>query len=320
MSNASETSDYGSPTAANPVRPPWFGPALLVVAIVCFSLHNNLATLSYKYGVDVSTVLVGRTYLILIALGVIFGATGTTPRLRGKVFWAAMLLSVSYTAQSFTLLKSFSLMPISLAILIFYLFPIFVALLAAIFGDERLTIIKIGGAIVAFAGLALALNIGESMGTLSTFGLLMAFLSAVFLALNIFGSARLMRSASSFAVTFNMLALAGIAFTVLMISEGGPHLPTNLTGYIVYIAAITTSPVALISFYSALPFTGGPRAAMIMNGEPPLTIMIAFLLLGERLAPIQGLGALLVIGAIFYVTTTEARRAKRATAKAAARR
>jgi len=303
-----------APTGRSPLgssRPVWFGPALLVVAIICFSLHNNLATLSYRYGVDVATVLVGRTYLILLALGIIFGVTQTSPILRGRVFWGAVLLSMSYTAQSFTLLKSFSLLPLSLAILIFYLFPIFVALLAAMFGDERLTLIKIAGALVAFGGLALALNIGSSLGDLSPFGLLMAFLSAVFLALNIFGSARLMRKASSFSVTFNMLGWAGICFTVLMIVDGGPKFPSSLEGMLVYLAAIVTSPIALISFYGALPYTGGPKAAMIMNGEPPLTIMVAFLLLGERLAPIQGVGALLVIGAIFYVSMTEARRARR---------
>ena len=61
-------------------RPVWFGPAILVIAIICFSLHNNLATLSYRYGVDVATVLVGRTYLILLALFMAFAIYYLTGR------------------------------------------------------------------------------------------------------------------------------------------------------------------------------------------------------------------------------------------------
>jgi drug/metabolite transporter (DMT)-like permease len=42
------------------------------------------------------------------------------------------------------------------------------------------------------------------------------------------------------------------------------------------------------------------RSAAISNLEPLITIIIAFLLLGERLTPSQMLGGSLIIGALFF--------------------
>ena len=44
---------------------------------------------------------------------------------------------------------------------------------------------------------------------------------------------------------------------------------------------------------------GATRVAVVMNVEPLASIVLTFLILGERLGPMQIVGALLVVAAIF---------------------
>jgi drug/metabolite transporter (DMT)-like permease len=46
---------------------------------------------------------------------------------------------------------------------------------------------------------------------------------------------------------------------------------------------------------------GAQRVAMFMNSEPVLTVVLAVIILGETLTPVQFLGGLLVVGAIVLV-------------------
>jgi drug/metabolite transporter (DMT)-like permease len=58
--------------------------------------------------------------------------------------------------------------------------------------------------------------------------------------------------------------------------------------------------IALTALYATIARLGSVRSAAISNLEPLITIIIAFLLLGERLTPSQMLGGSLIIGALFF--------------------
>ncbi len=60
------------------------------------------------------------------------------------------LLSVVYT---FALLKSIELLPVSIAFLIFYFFPILTAFILAAFGAARFTTRTVVSTFIVFAGL-----------------------------------------------------------------------------------------------------------------------------------------------------------------------
>jgi len=294
---ATEPAGRGEPTAMHR----WGGFALLVVASIAFSFHNVLAKLSYTHGATVYSVLGGRAVLIVAALLLFFALTGQSMRVGRDAGWKLVVLGLFYTLTAFSILASFRTMDVSLAILIFYLFPIMVAFLAAALGHEQLRPIVFAGAIVAFAGLALALQVWEAAPDLT--GLSLAVFAAVTLAINIVGSARLMRQTRGLVVTFHMMWVSGIVFILAVVFwEGRLALPETTEGLVIYGATLLASPIALISFYLALEFVGGTRSSMLMNSEPVITILIAYFLLGEILGPVQLAGAGLVILAIVVVT------------------
>lgn len=300
--------DDDGPTPEGAERPGvmgrWGGLLLIIVAALAFSIHNTTATRSYEHGPTVLTMLASRSWLGIVALGALLWLRRMPVTLSRRHFWGVMALSALFTCQSYFLLASFVHMQVSLAILVFYLFPILVILIAAAIGDERLTVLKIGGAVVAFGGLAVALDIG---GGPDVAGVLLAFGAAVCLSLNIVGGARMMKAIPGLVVTLYMMATAVVVLTTAVVLDGGPYLPSTTEGWAWYTIAVVASPIALICFYSALAFTGGPKAAMTMNAEPIFTTIAAVLILGEVLGPLQIVGGVLVIGAIFTVTFLGAR-------------
>lgn len=282
----------------------WGGVLLILLAAFSFSVHNTTATASYAHGVDVLTMLASRGWLGIIALAVVVWLRRMPLALSRRRFWWVMALSALFTLQSYFLLASFVHLQVSLAILVFYLFPILVILITAAVGDERLTPLKIGGALVAFGGLAIALDIG---GSPDIVGVLLAFGAGLCLSLNIVGGARIMKSIPGLVVTLYMMGTAVIVLTIAVAANGGPQLPNSSEGWGWFAVAAITSPIAIIAFYGALEFTGGPKAAMTMNAEPIFTSIAAVIILGEVLGPLQLVGGALVIGAIFTVTFLGAR-------------
>lgn len=282
----------------------WGGLAVILFSALAFSIHNTTAVATYAHGVDVLTMLAARSWLGFFALGLFLTLRRMPVILSRKRFYGVMVLSVLFCLQSYFLLASFVYLQVSLAILVFYLFPILVILMTAAIGDERLTPLKTAGAVAAFGGLALALDIG---GNPNLVGVLLAFGSAICLALNIVGGARMMKTTPGLVVTIYMMATATVVLSIATLAFGGPKLPTSGEGWSWFVAAAITSPLALISFYYALEFTGGPRAAMTMNAEPVMTTIAAVLILNEVLLPKQLVGGGIVVGTILIVTFFSAR-------------
>ncbi len=278
----------------------WGGLALLGVAVVAFGFQNNLSKLSYGYGVSVLTLLSLRTWIAVLALLIWLVAVKRTPFMPRRTWPQLVWVSLLFAGGAFALLSAIQLIPVSLAILAFYIFPFLVGLIGAALGYEKLSAVTVGALVVAFAGLALALDVdvGGELG----YGLAAAGGAALGMAFNIIGSGRLMRSTPGPVVTFNMMAIAGVVLTVATVADGGLFLPHGGTGWAVFVGATILAPISLVSIYLALEFVSGTRASMIMNGEPVLTVLFAVLLFGEAFTAVQTVGAVLVVGAILVVT------------------
>jgi drug/metabolite transporter (DMT)-like permease len=283
-------------TPADPRRRVLFGVALLLVSALMFSLHNTLTRLAYDEGVAPTTVNAARTWTVLLLFVLAFGRTGAWPRVPRAAWLAFAITAVCYCLHNPLLLIAFKFVPVSLAVLVMYVFPLLVAFMAAGIGLERLRPSTLAAAAVAFAGVALVLEVGGA--AYDWRGLALAAVSAVALAGNVVGAAQLNRHMKPLAVPFALSILGAVVFGALMLADGGPTLPSGARGWAIFMAATLTSPAALIAFYLALPLAGAPRSALLMNVEPIATVLLAAWLLGETLSVMQGFGAALIVGSI----------------------
>lgn len=273
-----------------------FGVALLLLSALMFSLHNTLARLAYDEGVAPTTINVARTWTVLLLFVLAFGRRGEWPRVPRAAWLAFGITAACYCLHNPLLLIAFKFIPVSLAVLVIYMFPLLVAFMAAAAGQERLRPSTLAAAAVAFAGVALVLEVGAA--DYDWRGVVLAAVSAVALAANVVGAAQLNRHMKALAVPFALSMLGAVVFGGLMLADGGPTLPSSARGWMIFVATTLTSPAALIAFYVALPFAGAPRSALLMNVEPIATVLLAAWLIGETLSMLQGFGAALIVGGL----------------------
>ncbi|MXY39065.1 MAG: DMT family transporter [Rhodospirillaceae bacterium] len=276
------------------------GYLLILIATILFGANNNLAKESYRHGVSVDTVLVGRSWFLVPLLCLWFAARRSWPAIpRGMAGWL-VLGAILFSLNGWALLSAFDRMSVSLSILVFYLFPFLVGLLAAALRIEPLHPAMLVGLVVAFIGLFLALDVE---GELQPMGVALSVASALAISGNILVSGKLMRHGMSpVAVAFWMVLGSSIAYGGSLVASGGFHWPNSTTGWAAFSGTIVFICVAFVMFYSALNFLRESRTALVMNLEPVFTIVMAVFLFGEAFGATQWLGAALVVLAIVGVT------------------
>jgi drug/metabolite transporter (DMT)-like permease len=84
-------------------------------------------------------------------------------------------------------------------------------------------------------------------------------------------------------------------------AQGGMHLPTAPAGWWGLAALTFLYGTAFTILFTVLPKLGVAGNSAIMNVEPVFALVLAWLILGQSIAPIQVAGALLVVGAVMLL-------------------
>src|SRR5262249_8445232 len=138
--------------------------ALLIGAVMLiatgFATGSILARLSYDSGVTPLTVNTTRSIAAALMLAVVLRVQGVRLVPPRGARAPALGLGLIMAAYSYGLFVAIGLMPVALAIVVFYTWPFMVGLGAWWLGQERLTWLWPVTALVAFAGLAIALDVG----------------------------------------------------------------------------------------------------------------------------------------------------------------
>jgi drug/metabolite transporter (DMT)-like permease len=278
----------------------WAGIALALVAAVAFALSNTLARLAYHSGSDPLTVAAFRFVLPTIALVVWLRLSSVPFGLPARDGWIAAGLGVVTAIYTWALLSAIGAIPLALAILVFYLFPLVASVILAIFGWEKLGWRTIAAIVLAFAGLALALD--PHGGKFSIEGVAMAFVAAVGLGVVIAASSRVLGAGDSRPVTLRLAAIAGVLLIAFCAAHGEFLLPRTGLGWVGLVGTSAFYGFALIAFFIAVSMIGPVRASLLSYAEPVVTAVLGFSLLGEALMPIQIAGISLVIAALMGAT------------------
>lgn len=275
------------------------GGALVVMVALAFTTSTILARLAYQAGSDAVTVLALRYTVVALLLYFYF-------RLRGQAAWLprplgrrAIGVGLLVATYAFGYLGAVQYIPVSLAVLIFYTYPLLTGIGARLFEREALSPGKLVALALGLLGVALAVEV--SLTGLDWRGLGLAVLGAVGIAASIIASQRAMRSTGSLGVTFYVNLVAASVYLAVGLLRGGFALPVTEAGWHALVAMPLFFLVGIIGFFAAVSLIGGVKTATVMNVEPVFTVLAAVLVLGEHLAPLQLLGAALVVLAIFLV-------------------
>jgi drug/metabolite transporter (DMT)-like permease len=108
-----------------------------------------------------------------------------------------------------------------------------------------------------------------------------------------------------------MQATALAVFVAACVATGAVHFPKTLPGWSGLAAVGPFYAFALIGLFAATARLGPARVGFFMNFEPVAAVLLAALILGQTLAPVQLAGAALVTGALFLFRSGRASPSRR---------
>ena len=278
---------------------------LLLIALLMGANHVG-ARIAFNNGVDVATAVTVRSFitagvvtLLLLVQGVRVNLTA-----RHKRFLPAIGLLVG--VQSLCLYSAVARLPVALALLAFNTYPLWTAFWDwAIYRrtPERAVLIAMP---VTLFGLALALDVLGAASGLGAAGQWSRIGVGVAFALTAgatFGLALVFTQHGAGDLdgrvrTVSTMTIVGLFALVGVAVQGGFHLPQAPAGWWGLAALTLLYGTGFTIMFTVLPKLGVVGNSAIMNVEPVFALVLAWLILGQSIAPVQLVGALLVVGTV----------------------
>jgi drug/metabolite transporter (DMT)-like permease len=278
---------------------------LLLIALMMGANHVA-ARIAFNNGVDVATAVVFRsivTALVVIAIVLVQRVPiRFTARNKRYLLPIGLLIAV----QSLCLYSSVARLPVALALLAFNTYPIWTAFWSAVVyrkPPERGMLVSMP---IILVGLALALDVfgaASGLGATGQWARIGAGVAFALAAAGTFGLALVLTQHEAGDVdgrvrTATTMLVAGAVALGTVALQGGFHLPTAPAGWGGLAALTFLYGTAFTIMFTVLPRLGVVGNSAIMNVEPVFALVLAWMILGQSIAPIQVAGALLVVGAV----------------------
>lgn len=205
--------------------------------------------------------------------------------------------ALGYSSMSALFLLSASRIPASLSVMLLYLYPAFVTICTVLLKQEIYSAQKGYALVITMLGLVFVL--GNSFGNIDPLGIFCGLgASVVYTAYIVMGS-RLIRSLDPIKSTFHIMLGSTCAFALAGLLTGNVTARLTPKVWLAIAAIILVSTVcAVLFFWMGVKLVGASKASIISTVEPPVTVLLAWLILGERLTPIQLLGGILILAGV----------------------
>jgi probable blue pigment (indigoidine) exporter len=275
-----------------------------IVAALSFSGVDILVKVVFASGMDVTTMVALRGLIVLPVMYVWLHMRPPLFRHSRRQRWIAWGIGLLFAGTQYGLFMAISLLPVSIAILAYFAYPLLTGIGGGITGVDRLSGPALLTAIAAFLGLSLML--GAEFQNLSGTGIVWALIAAALRTVSLLMTRAYLHGTDARVTTWYSMVPSTLLFVVVLIVAGEWHVPHSAVGWSAFVASGIFSTLSQLLVYVSTNRVGPFRTAFIMNLEPLVTTLLSLVLLQEMLTPTQSLGAmvmLLSLGAFQLVRT-----------------
>ena len=275
------------------------GNAVAFASAITFATGITLVALIYEDGANVHAVNLSRVLAFAAVMALTLGIARISPALPPRAVLQCVLVGLLFCGELYGLLASIRYIPVGLAMLIMYTYPLLVAAAGWLTGTESFTLDRLLAILAAFAGLALALHTPDS--ELDWRGVAWAVFTAVSFSAVLIVSERTMRGIDRRILMLYLTSTAAVIVGVVSLTVVSLEWPRTDQGWTLLAASTGLYVLATTLLFAAVKMIGPLRTAIIDNSAPVWAIVLAALLLGERLNMVQLFGGALVISAVVLV-------------------
>jgi drug/metabolite transporter (DMT)-like permease len=270
--------------------------ALTLAVAASFASGSSLAPIAYAAGSNPLAVNAVRASVAATVLAILLSLRGIPLALPPRERSITLALGIVNAVYSYALYAALIYVPVAMAVLIFYTYPLWTALVAWVTRSEVPTRRGVVAVVLGIIGVGLVVGTPATVPDWRGVGLALgaAFAFTFLLTVN----ARILRGRDSRPVTLHILVSAcAIYFLAALLLREFP-LPASAPGWSAFSAISLFYTFAIIGLFVAVGALGPVRTALSMNFEPVASVVLSWIILGQRLSPGQILGAAFVIAAI----------------------
>ncbi len=288
---------------------PRLGVALLMLLATMFAANHIAARVAFDHGASVPAAVAvrsGVTALVMVALLRLNAISLALPRATlGRGLGIGVLVAV----QSFCLYSAVAVIPVALALLAFNTFPLLLVLLTWATGGERPSARALVAMPVALIGLVLALDI---VGTLEAIagrwaqigiGVGWALGASTTFAGVLFLTMRHLKEVDGRVRTLLTMGATALVVLAAGAATSSLALPTDGTGWVGLVLLTLLYGTAITAIFTVVPRLGAASNTAALNFEPIAALFLGWAILNQGVAPRQLVGALVVVGAIVFLST-----------------
>ncbi|WP_415164928.1 EamA family transporter [Ottowia sp.] len=293
----------------SPTRAPGLGFFALLLIALLMAANHVAARLAFNDGVSVPTAVTVRSASTALVVGLLLLAQGVPLALNARQRKALPAIGALVAVQSLCLYSAVARLPVALALLVFNSFPLTTALWARVLYRHRPERAVLLAMPVILFGLVLALDVLGAASGLGAAGQWRRIGAGVAFALGaslVFGLALVLTQHEAGGLdgrvrTFGTMSMVGVLAAAGALATGGFAWPAGSTGWWGLALLTLLYGTGITILFTVLPRLGVVGNSAIMNVEPVFALVLAWAVLGQAIAPVQVLGALLVVGAVIWL-------------------
>jgi len=287
------------------------GAVMYLVAAFLFALNGSVAKAQIEAGLSAAQVTEIRTLgcavLLLIFLAITKPASLRVHR--SEIPFLLLFGVLAYAMTPFLFFLSVELLPVAIAALLAFLAPVLVALWLRFVKKEPVGKGIWVALVLVVGGLLLVSQVWSGM-TLSPLGVFYGLLTAAALAAYLLLGEEGARRRDVMSLAFWGFAIATVTWSILapwwafpwdLLSTTTSMFDGAVTGIPVWslvVLMIVISVVPFVLVLMSLQRIGAQRGGILGTTEPVWAALIAFVLLGEIITPVQGLGGIIVLAGV----------------------
>lgn len=271
------------------------GVILAIISAICYGMNPLGALFLYEEGLNVNSVIFYRFIFASILLAIFMLIKKDSFNLKFKEIILLALLGLLFGISAISLFNSFLYMDAGLASTVLFIYPIFVAIIMALFFKEKNSIITILSIVFAFLGVVL---LYESDGAnVSNFGIFLVIVSSLCYAIYIVIINQYLKM-SALKVTFYSMLFCTITILIHSFFDSSlnimPLVNFNMWFYTIFLALVPTI-ISLLFLIKAIQLIGSTSASILGALEPLTAVLIGVYVFNEKIT------FWLVIGIVFIL-------------------
>ena len=287
------------------------GKAFLTLLLIAFMMGANhvSARFAFNNGVDVVTAVSFRSAVTALVVGVILWQQKASLQVNAQHKKHLLFIGGLIAVQSVCLYSSVARLPVALALLAFNTYPLSTAFWARVLYKHQPEKAVLMSMPLILLGLALALDVlgaTSGLGMSEQWAQIGSGVAFALAASATFGLALVLTQYETTELdgrlrTFSTMALVGVLAATGAMSQGGFHLPQAPAGWWGLGMLTFLYGTAFTIMFTVLPRLGVVGNSAIMNVEPVFALCLAWALLDQAIAPVQLVGAALVVGTVMWL-------------------